>query len=98
MSSYCVIVSGWQQYRNCRSFLILQLVTSDQASLAHCSRTSVAGQPARVSVCIYKLNSRDFRPIYGASAVRVLVLLFSFSNFSDHQSLKIENENNGMKT
>ena len=51
-------------------------------------------QPAKV----YKLNSRDSGPIYGASVVRVFVLLFSFSIFSDRQSLKIENENNSRKT
>ena len=36
--------------------------------------------------------------MYGASVVRFFVLLFSFSIFSDHQLLKIENENNSMKT
>ena len=39
----------------------------------------------------------DSSPIYRASVVRVLVLLFSFSIFSCQQSLKIENENNSMK-
>ena len=54
-------------------------------------------QPGRVSFYIYKLNSRDSCPIYGASAVRVFLLLFSFSIFSDRRrSLKIENENNSM--
>ena len=42
------------------------------------------------SFYIYKLNSR-------ASAVRVIVLLFSFSIFSNCRSLKIENENNSIK-
>ena len=37
-------------------------------------------KPARVSFYIYKLNSRDCSPIYGAS---IFMLLFSFSIFSD---------------
>ena len=41
-------------------------------------------QPARVSFCIYKLNSTDSSPIYGASGFRVFMLLFSFSICSDH--------------
>ena len=45
-----------------------------------------------VSFCIYKMDSTDSSPIYGASAVRVFVLLFSFSVFSDQRTLKIENE------
>ena len=47
--------------------------------------------------CIYDLNSRDSSPIYGASVVGVVVLLFSFSVLSDRRSLNIENENNSMK-
>ena len=43
------------------------------------------------------MNSRDSSPISGASVVRVFVLLSSFSNFSDRQSLKIENENKSIK-
>ena len=35
--------------------------------------------------------------MYGTSAVRVFMLLFSFSIFSNHWSLKIANENNRMK-
>ena len=34
--------------------------------------------------------------MYGASAIRVFVLLFSFSIFSDRRSLKTENENNSI--
>ena len=39
--------------------------------------------PAResVSIYMYKLNSRDTSSIFGASAVKVLVLLFSLSIF-----------------
>ena len=33
-------------------------------------------------------DCRDFNPLYGASAVGVSVLLFSFSIFSDRRSLK----------
>ena len=54
-------------------------------------------QPSRVSFNI-NLNSRVPSSIYETSAVRVSVLLFSFSIFSDWQSLKIENQNNSMKT
>ena len=54
-------------------------------------------QPARVNFYIYTLNSRDSSPIFGVSAVRVFMLLFSFSIFSDRRSLKIENEKNSMK-
>ena len=43
------------------------------------------------------LYARDPRPTETA-AVRVFVLIFSFSIFSDRRSLKIENENNSMKT
>ena len=57
-----------------------------------------SSQPARVSFYIYKLKSRVSSPIYGASAVRVFVLLFLFSIFSDRRSLKIENENDSMIT
>ena len=49
-------------------------------------------QPARVSFYIYRLNARDTSPIYGVSLVRVFVMLFSFSVFSDRRSLKTENE------
>ena len=35
--------------------------------------------------------------MYEVSTIRVFVLLFSFSIFSDRRSLKIENENNNMK-
>ena len=51
-------------------------------------------QLTRVSFYICKLNSKDYSPIYGASVGRIFVLLFSFSIFSDHQSLKIDNEKN----
>ena len=50
-------------------------------------------QPSRVSFYL-NLNSRDPSLIY---AVRIFMLLFSFSIFSDCQSLKIENENNSKK-
>ena len=53
-------------------------------------------QPSRVSFCI-DLNSKDPSPIYKSTAVRVFILLFSFSIFSDCWSLKIENENNNTK-
>ena len=53
-------------------------------------------QPSRVSIYIH-LNSRDPSPIYETSVVSVFVLLFSFSIFSDHRSLKIGNENNSIK-
>ena len=52
---------------------------------------------SRVSFFI-NLNPRDPRPIHVTSAVRVLVLLFSFSSFNEHRSLKAENENNSLKT
>ena len=35
-----------------------------------------SSQPRKV---LYKLNARDYSHIYGVSAVRVFVLLFSFS-------------------
>ena len=54
-------------------------------------------QPARVSFYIYKLNSRDSSPMYWAFAIRVFMLLVSFSIFSDRRSLKIVNENNSLK-
>ena len=53
-------------------------------------------QPSTVSIYIH-LNSRDPSPIYETSVVSVFELLFSFSIFSDHRSLKIENENNSIK-
>ena len=37
-------------------------------------------------------------PLFGASADREFVLLFSFCIFSDRGSLKIVNENDSMKT
>ena len=70
------------------------------------SRTSMAGTgwghrkfetkivPA-IQVSFYiNMNPRDPSPIYETSAVRVFVLLFSFSIFSDRRSLKIKKENN----
>ena len=36
---------------------------------------------------LYKQTSRDSSPIYGTSAVRVFVLFFSFSIFSDRRLL-----------
>ena len=51
-----------------------------------------------MSFYIYQLTSRDSNRICGASAVRVFALSFLFSIFSDHLSLKIENENNSMKS
>ena len=53
-------------------------------------------QRDRESFQIHKLNSWDSSPIYRNSAVRVFVLLFSYSIFGDHT--KIENENNSMNT
>ena len=47
--------------------------------------------PARIIFSIQILNSRG-------SAIRVFVLLFSFSIFSDRRSLKIESKYNSMKT
>ena len=46
-------------------------------------------QSKAVPAYIYKLSSR-------ASAVRLFLLLFSFSIFSDRRSLKIENEDKSM--
>ena len=43
------------------------------------------------------MSSNDSSPIYETSAIRVFVLLFSFSIFSDRRSLKKENENNSME-
>ena len=55
-------------------------------------------QTARVTFCIYKLNSRDPSPTYRVSVVKVFVLLFLFSIANDQWSLKIEIEHNSMKT
>ena len=54
-------------------------------------------QLSRVSFYL-NLNSRDPSPIYETSVVKVFVLFFSFSSFSGQRPLKIENENNSMKT
>ena len=51
----------------------------------------------RVSFYFYKQNSRYSSAIYGDFAVRVFILLFSFSIFSDRWLLKIKNEYNSMK-
>ena len=63
-----------------------------------CGTRAISVRAIEVLLYLYKLNSRDSSPIHGASAVKVFVLLFSFSIFSDRWSLKIENENNSMKT
>ena len=55
--------------------------------------------PASQGKFIYLLTiSRDLSPEYGASKVRVFVLLVSFPIFSGRWSLNIENETNSMKT
>ena len=54
-------------------------------------------QPFGASFYI-NINSGAPSPIYMTSTIRVCVLLFSFSIFSDRRSLKTENENNSMKT
>ena len=60
-------------------------------------------QSAGVSFYVHKLNTRDFSPIYwafGGKSFRFFLFFFSFILifFSDDQSLKIENENNNIKT
>ena len=56
-------------------------------------------QYSRTSVAQTGLGpSWDPSPIYEDFAVRIFVLLFSFPIFSDSRTVKIETENNIMKT
>ena len=74
---------------SCINVITVELQFLIQAGTTGISSSQRWFLPPRVS--FYRnLNSKAPNSIYKASAVRVFVLLFSFSIFIDHRSLKIE--------
>ena len=79
---------------NCLQKLVNPLYTG---GLFHYKMLDKFFQPSRVSFYL-NMILRDPNPIYETSVDRTLLLLFSFSIFSDHRSLKKESGYNSMKT